>query len=134
MRILLFGTFDILHPGHLFVFQEAKKRGDVWIVIARDRNVEKLKGKTAVHVEEERKRRVEEVFPEAHVILGDSSDFFAPVRTLKPDLILFGYDQKLPPGISEADFLCPIERLPAYKPQEHKSSLLRQKGLQKRDN
>ena len=127
MRILLFGTFDYLHPGHHFVITEAMKRGDVSIVIARDRNVERIKGGAPVQTEEERLHAVRTMFPSAHVLLGDPEDFLAPVRAVTPDLILLGYDQRLPPGVREEELQCPIERLPAYRPGEFKSSLRRQK-------
>ncbi len=124
-RVLVFGTFDRLHPGHRFVLEEAGKRGELFIVVARDRNVKHFKGRQSVHTEEERKASIEEAFPEAKVLLGDEVDFLAPVRTLKPDLILLGYDQRLPPGVCESDFSCRVERLPAFEPHRYKSSLLR---------
>ncbi|HLC71304.1 MAG TPA: adenylyltransferase/cytidyltransferase family protein, partial [Candidatus Nanoarchaeia archaeon] len=35
--VMCFGTFDILHPGHLHYLQQAKKYGDyLMVVIARD--------------------------------------------------------------------------------------------------
>ncbi len=126
MRVLVFGTFDGLHPGHQFVLQEALKRGKLWVVVARDVNVEKLKGRTPRHPEGVRKKAIEDAFPDAHVIPGNpSGDFMEPVREIKPDLILLGYDQKLPPGVSESDFKCPVERLPPFEPEKWKSSLLR---------
>lgn len=39
-----------------------------------------------------------EAFPEAHVILGDESDIFAPIRDYAPDILVFGYDQRVPEG------------------------------------
>lgn len=125
MRILLFGTFDHLHPGHHFVFQEALKRGDVWAVVARDRNVKRIKGRESLQSEQERMDAIRLAFPQVHPILGDSNDFLAPVRLVQPELILLGYDQQLPPGVVERDFPCPVERLPAFKPEKWKSSLLR---------
>ena len=125
MRILLFGTFDRLHPGHHFVFTEALQRGDVFVVIARDANVERIKGRLPEQHEEERKRAIEHAFPAVHTVLGDPVDFLAPVRSINPDLILLGYDQTLPPGVSEKDFPCPVETLPAFEPEKHKSSLRR---------
>ena len=125
MRVLLFGTFDHLHPGHLFVFEEAKKRGDVSIVVARDRNVERIKGRAPDQNEEERRKTVLAAIPEAQVVLGDPGDFLAPVRSIKPDLILLGYDQRFPPGVTDADLPCPVERLPAFEPGKYKSSLRR---------
>lgn len=125
MRILVFGTFDHLHPGHEFLLQEASKRGDLSVVVARDRTVEIIKGKKAQQNESERKTAIKKKFPKANVLLGNPSDYLAPVREITPDLILLGYDQQLPPGVSEKDFSCPVERLPAYKPEEFKSSLRR---------
>lgn len=124
MRVLVFGTFDRLHPGHRFVFDEAKKRGELWVVVGRDSTVERIKGKRARDSEEERKKAVEDAYPDARVLLGDPEDFLAPVRSVKPDLILLGYDQKLPPGVSEDDLPCAVERLPAFEPDRYKSSLL----------
>lgn len=125
MRVLVFGTFDDLHHGHRFVLEEALKRGETHVVVARDRNVEKIKGRLPKQNEEERKRTIKEAFPDVHPVLGDDSDFLAPVRDVKPDLIVLGYDQSLPPGIHEKDLPCRVKRLPAFKPEEYKSSLRR---------
>ena len=39
-RIVATGTFDILHPGHLFYLEESKKLGDeLFVIVARDANV-----------------------------------------------------------------------------------------------
>lgn len=123
MKILIFGTFDHLHPGHEFVITEAMKRGSVTVIVARDRNVERIKGRQSEQSEAERLRALQELFPAVAVQLGDPADFLTPVRTIKPDVILLGYDQKLPPGVSEGDLHCRVERLPAYHPEEFKSSL-----------
>lgn len=126
MRVLLFGTFDHLHPGHEFVFREALARGEVSVVVARDQNVERFKGKRPDQSEGERMAEIRSAFPTVHVLLGHEHDFLTPVRSLKPDLILLGYDQRLPPGVSESDFPCSMERLPPHRPEEFKSSLRRQ--------
>jgi FAD synthetase len=42
--VMTFGTFDMFHPGHRYYLSEARKEGDVLVVIvARDITVEKLK-------------------------------------------------------------------------------------------
>ncbi len=126
MKVLLFGTFDLLHPGHLFVLNEGKKRGDLHVVVARDATVERIKKRLPVHSQEERKAAIEKAFPDANVMLGsDDGDYLKPVRVVAPDLILLGYDQRFPPGITEEDLPCPVERLPAFEPEKYKSSLLR---------
>jgi glycerol-3-phosphate cytidylyltransferase-like family protein len=35
-------------------------------------------------------------FRDATVILGDESDIFAPLRQYTPDILAFGYDQRVP--------------------------------------
>jgi FAD synthetase len=129
VKVLVFGTFDHFHPGHQFVLNQAQKRGELFVVIARDSNVKKLKNLSATWPEEKRMAAVQEAFPSAQVMMGDKEDFLAPVKAVQPDLILLGYDQKLPPGVTEADFPCPVERLPAFEPEKYKSSIIR-KSLQ----
>jgi FAD synthetase len=125
MRILVSGTFDDLHPGHLFLLNEASKRGELWVIVGRDRNVQTFKGRAPLQTEDHRKKAIEDAFPQAHVVLGDASDFLKPVREIQPDLILLGYDQILPPSIKQEDFPWNTERLPAFEPHIHKSSLRR---------
>ena len=39
------GCFDLLHSGHIHLFREAKKKGDVFIVAVNDdSSIKKLKG------------------------------------------------------------------------------------------
>lgn len=128
-RVLVFGTFDRLHPGHTFLLRSSSERGELWIVVARDENVFRMKGRKPEQSEKKRMQSIAEAFPSAQVILGDAQDFLAPVRFIAPDLILLGYDQQLPPGVSPVDLPCPVERLPAYKPEQYKSSLRRAQGV-----
>ncbi len=125
-RVLVFGTFDLLHPGHRFVLDEASRRGQLFVVVARDSNVERLKKRGPAQPEEIRQANVAAAYTAATVLLGGTDgDFMAPVRTVAPDLIILGYDQRLPPGVAETDFPCPVERLAAFEPEKYKSSLLR---------
>lgn len=121
---MIFGTFDLLHPGHVFVLEEAGKRGDVTVIVARAKNVESIKGKVPRDSEEKRLEAIRSRFPAYDVQLGDASDFLKPVRDLKPDIILLGYDQQLPPGVTPEDLPCPVERLPGHQPERFKSSLI----------
>lgn len=126
-QVMVFGTFDLLHPGHHFLIKEAMKRGRVTVVVARAKNVQTIKGKEPVETDTERVAALQVAFPDTQVILGSATDFLDPVRALRPDLLLFGYDQRLPPNVSETD-LPPIERAPALRPDIYKSSLMRKKG------
>ena len=122
---MIFGTFDVLHAGHRFVVESALREGATTIVVGHDATVRRIKGIVPLQSAEERRQNLADAYPEATVILGDRHDFLAPVRAHAPDLLLLGYDQKLPPGITDADLPCPAKRLPAYQPERYKSSKLR---------
>lgn len=126
-RVLVFGTFDGLHPGHRYLLERAAEKGQLFVVVARDSNVRRIKSRAPVEPEQVRLANVQGAMPGATVLLGDAADFLAPVRMVGPDLIILGYDQRLPPGVAESDLACPIERLPAFEPEKYKSSLLRNK-------
>ena len=91
-RIVATGTFDILHPGHLFYLEESRKLGDELVVIvARDTNV-KHKPRPVIP-EEHRLRMVAALKPVDRAILGDKSDMFRPIEELRPDIITIGFNQ-----------------------------------------
>jgi|AP95_1055475.scaffolds.fasta_scaffold03967_8 FAD synthetase len=127
MKILTFGTFDHLHPGHLAYLNEAKSMGDLFIIVARDSHVEEIKGAAPDQSEEFRMAALKEAFPDATILLGDSEDYLVPVRQINPDLIVMGYDQRLPPGVSEEELGCKVVRAAPLDPDIHKSSLRKQK-------
>ena len=87
------GAFDILHMGHVYTLTEAKKHGDVLVVsVATDELIKKKKGKL-VHSQEYRAKMVEFLKPVDIALLGVET----PEKTLervKPDVIVYGYDQK----------------------------------------
>jgi cytidyltransferase-like protein len=43
MKVLVFGSFDIIHKGHEFLLQKAAEYGELHVVIARDETITKLK-------------------------------------------------------------------------------------------
>lgn len=87
------GAFDILHMGHVYTLNEAKKYGDVLVVsVATDELIKSKKGKL-VHAQEYRAKMVEFLKPVDAVVLGvaDPRETFDLVM---PDIIVYGYDQK----------------------------------------
>lgn len=124
MKILVFGTFDHLHPGHRSVLDEASKRGALFVIVARESTVQRIKKKQPAQSEGERVDAIRAAYPNADVRLGEQTDFLAPVVAIEPDLILLGYDQQMPPGVEESSLPCAVERLPAFHPEKFKSSLL----------
>lgn len=97
-KILVFGTFDILHVGHLMFFQEAKRRtdpnGKLIVIIARDDNVYKIKKKMTIYNESERKMMAEALAIVDKVKLGNlTGSKFDIIEEINPDFIVLGYDQ-----------------------------------------
>jgi FAD synthetase len=126
---MCFGTFDIFHPGHVYYISEAEKLGDsLIIVIARDARVAKLKWRPPHDNEDIRLKNVSCAFRNATVILGDASDIFTPLRQYTPDILAFGYDQRVPEEeIRELFSGIEIVRIGGYEVEKWKSSILRDK-------
>ena len=64
-RVITFGTFDLLHEGHIRILERAKALGDYLIVGISTDALNALKGKSAMFSQEQRKAYVEalEVVP-----------------------------------------------------------------------
>jgi len=126
-RVLCCGTFDYLHPGHLSFLQQAAALGDeLFVVVARDENVKRIKGRSPDHREEERQAQVEKMGLADDVRLGyPGSDFLRIIADIQPDVVALGYDQTRPSGLEEAFPACKIVVLQPHQPDKYKSSLFR---------
>ncbi|KKQ28105.1 MAG: FAD synthase [Candidatus Magasanikbacteria bacterium GW2011_GWC2_37_14] len=128
---MIFGTFDIVHAGHLHMFKEAKKYGDfLVVVVARDQNVEIIKGLGSLHSEEERLLFLENIKLIDQVLLGDKTDVYKVVNEIKPNIIALGYDQKiyvdnLEKAITNFGLNTRIVRLAPYQENRLKSNKIR---------
>ena len=96
--VLATGAFDLLHFGHLRALEDAKKAGGrdakLTVLVARDKTVEKRKGKKPILPEDQRRVLVESLKPVDRAILGyEELNIGAVIRKLKPDVIAVGYDQ-----------------------------------------
>jgi len=134
-KVIVFGTFDILHRGHLDFFEQAKKFGDfLVVVVARDKNVKKLKREKPLYNEMLRLNKIGKSKLVDKVVLGNKKDRYLILKQEKPDVICLGYDQKVDEKklseklkeykLEEAQVI----RLEAYKPEKYKSSLLKKQN------
>ncbi len=126
-RVLCCGTFDYLHPGHLSFLKQAKQLGDqLFVVIATDVNVKRIKGIYPDQDQEKRKAALEVVEFVDDVRLGYSgSNFLLVVHDIQPDVIALGYDQKAPSGLEQEFPDCQIIQLEPFHPDRFKSSFFR---------
>ena len=93
-RVMATGVFDIIHIGHIYYLQEAKKYGDeLIVVVANDETVRKRKHEPIMPAEERRKI-VEALKPVDKAVIGYADDYLKIVEEIKPDVIALGYDQK----------------------------------------
>ncbi len=129
-RVLCCGTFDHFHPGHeSLLFQAAALGTELFVVVARDENVERIKGRLPDHREEERKAAVEGAGIADVVRLGNKgANLLQVVSEIAPDVIALGYDQRPPKGLADAYPHCEIVTLKPHRPDIYKSSLFRRMG------
>lgn len=69
-RVITYGTFDLLHAGHINLLRRARALGDYLVVVLSSEEFNALKNKKAYHSYEDRKlileaiRYVDKVIPE----------------------------------------------------------------------
>ena len=130
-RVMVFGTFDILHKGHLNFFKQAKKHGDILIAVAaRDKTVKKIKGKKPVNKEIKRLLNVSMVKDVNLAVIGNIDNPYKIIEEYNPNIICLGYDQKsftvkLKEELKKRKLKAKIIRLKAYKPDVYKSSKMK---------
>ncbi|MBI5645214.1 adenylyltransferase/cytidyltransferase family protein [Candidatus Kaiserbacteria bacterium] len=133
-RIMVFGTFDMLHEGHLDLFRQARLLASEPILIvsiARDSAAERIKGSKSRRTELERLALVETCDLVDEVVLGDKEGYVEHIKQVSPDIIALGYDQKgeyvdhLDAALDRVGLHPKIVRLKPYKPEIYKTSRLR---------
>jgi len=133
-KIMVFGTFDMIHPGHEELFRQARAlTSDPYLVVsvARDKNVERIK-KFRPRNDEEARRELLAAHPLVdEAVIGDEEGYIEHIKKAAPDIIALGYDQegeyvsKLEKELQTAGLSTKVVRLKAHKPEEYKTSKLR---------
>lgn len=132
-RVMVFGTFDGLHPGHLHFFRQAKsldKKTFLIVSVARDRNVERIKGQKPRTSEKRRLALVRRTGLADQVVLSGLRDHLPHILRARPHIIALGYDQKnyiqnLKQELKMKGLQVKIIRLRPYKAHIYKNALLR---------
>ncbi len=98
MKVLVTGSFDLLHSGHVTFLKRAAEYGDLYVGIGSDYSIEKYKGKPPVCPVEERLFMLRELrcVKEAFINSGEGPyDFMNDLFDLKPDILIVNQDQDM---------------------------------------
>jgi glycerol-3-phosphate cytidylyltransferase len=106
-RVLTYGTFDVLHRGHIRLLKRAKRLGEYLLVAISTDGFNRVKGKSSVFPYRERKwilehlEMVDEVIPEKNWVQKIND-----VKKHKIDVFVMGDDWR-----GKFDFLKPYCRV-----------------------
>jgi len=130
---MVFGTFDIVHPGHENFFSQARSLAkDPYLIVsvARDGVVTRLKGKAPRNGEQERLAHVAQNPLVDKAVLGEEYGYVAHIAAESPDILALGYDQEgkyvenLKETLADAGLSPKIVRLKPFHPELYKTSKL----------
>jgi FAD synthetase len=91
--VMVAGTFEILHPGHLSYLKKAWELGYVVAVVSSDENAEKIKRRKIVVPQQQRAEVLSSLYYVHEVVLGQPGDIFDVFHVVKPDVVLLGPNQ-----------------------------------------
>jgi len=96
MTVLVFGVFDILHPGHIyFLDQVIQLGGDLHICLASDEYVKNYKNRQTIYSFKERSEMINKIYPNIVIHKGDIDiGKWTIFNNLIPDIVATGYDQE----------------------------------------
>ena len=135
LRIVLAGgVFDIIHPGHIYTLNAAKKLGDVLVVVvATDNTAVKMKKRIPLHTQEQRQELVNSLSMVDLCLIGQEEDIFKTVNHVKPQIIALGYDQAhqekfITEGCKKIKLDAKVARLQSPIPESSSSKIEKEYG------
>lgn len=88
------GCFDILHAGHVDIFQQARNLGDALVVaVNSDISIKKIKGEKRPVVPQVQRMQVLAALEAIdYVIIFEEEDPFKIIKEIQPDILVKGGD------------------------------------------
>ena len=132
--VLAGGVFAIIHPGHINTLNDAKKLGDVLVVVvATDKTAIKMKKRKPLHSAKLRQELVSSLTMVDLCIVGDEEDIFKTVDLVKPQIIVLGYDQShqekfIIDGCKKINLDVRVARLESPRPETSSSVIQKEYG------
>lgn len=110
-RVITYGTFDVLHYGHINLLKRAKSLGDYLIVACSTDEFNKIKGKKALYPFEERKKMLESLrFVDLVIPEENWEQKATDIRNFFVDIFVMGDDWS--GKFDELKRLCEVVYLP----------------------
>jgi len=127
-KVLIFGKFDALHPGHIYLINQAQKLGRVTAVLETDEAIRSLRGEAPCYQQAVRQKILLKYG--IKIYLRYQQDYHAVLKDLSPDILLFGYDQDWLNGqfrrvINAGDYGVQTRTARAWHPEFCKSSKIK---------
>ncbi len=126
-RILTYGTFDLLHYGHIRILKRARELGDYLVVALSTDEFNALKGKKAYHDYETRKKMLEAIrYVDLVIPENNWEQKIDDIKDYKIDVVVMGDDWA---GSDKFDYLkeyCEVaflERTPGISTTKIKGDL-----------
>ena len=126
-RILTYGTFDLLHYGHINILKRAKELGDYLVVALSTDEFNAIKGKKAYHSYETRKKMLEAIrYVDLVIPENEWEQKISDVKDYHIDVVVMGSDWA---GSDKFDYLkeyCDVvflERTPGVSTSQIKNDL-----------
>lgn len=112
-RILTYGTFDLLHYGHIEILRRAKALGDYLIVAVSTDEFNAIKNKKAYHNYETRKKMLEAIrYVDLVIPENNWNQKRNDVLEYKVDVVVMGSDWKDNPNFEILKDICDVVYLP----------------------
>ena len=112
-RVLTYGTFDLLHYGHIRILQRAKAQGDYLVVAVSTDEFNAIKGKKAYHNYETRKKMLEAIrYVDLVIPENDWNQKRNDVIEYKIDEVVMGSDWEGNEKFEDLKDLCKVTYLP----------------------
>ena len=136
-RIMVFGTFDIIHPGHEDLFKQARSLADepyLIVSVARDSAAARHRLIAPHRPESDRLYSIQKHALVDCAILGDEVGYIEHITQESPDIIALGYDQRgeyvdnLERDLKTAGLKTRVVRLRPFKPDIYKTAKIRSKS------
>ena len=112
-RVLTYGTFDLLHFGHIEILRRAKELGDYLIVAVSTDEFNEIKGKKAYHNYETRKKMLEAIrYVDLVIPENNRKRKINDVIDYKVDVVVMGSDWENNENFECLRDICEVVYLP----------------------